>query len=417
MAKTMAQLPYHYGVKVRVFPSTEQKRLIKRNSDASRFIYNQMNGMNNDLFWLKQVKIPITIVLDRIADLTERLRKPSTAISNMHGWLNHPDFDSLMKANAIKNYKTAWKLFRQVHQAGTPKFHKRGYTQNYQTSCLYSAKVIVPTMRNGSVRLNDTHHLQLPKLGRLRFKGFPSELLSRVDDVRVGTTTVSMDAVGHYFVSLQLGSAQPFVGKQRVAKSKVGIDLNLDNFLTDSNGQVIANPRYYRMIKGKLAKAQQKLSRRARRAKKNQRRLSESKNYQKQRLLVAKFQLKVANQRKNFLHHVSTALIKNHDLVVAEELRSKNMLRNHALAMSISDVGWRTLLAMLSYKADLFGRKFLTVNPRNATQTCSDCGHVLTGKNKLTLVDRKWTCPSCGTLHARVHNAAKNILAKGLVTL
>ncbi|MCT4491538.1 transposase, partial [Levilactobacillus parabrevis] len=87
MAKTMAQLPYHYGVKVRVFPSTEQKRLIKRNSDASRFIYNQMNGMNNDLFWLKQVKIPITLVLDRIVDLTERLRKPSTAISNIHGWL------------------------------------------------------------------------------------------------------------------------------------------------------------------------------------------------------------------------------------------------------------------------------------------------------------------------------------------
>ncbi len=68
MAKTMAQLSYHYGVKVRVFPSTEQKRLIKRNSDASRFIYNQMNGMNNDLFWLKQVKIPITLVLNRIVD-------------------------------------------------------------------------------------------------------------------------------------------------------------------------------------------------------------------------------------------------------------------------------------------------------------------------------------------------------------
>ncbi|MFC6206008.1 helix-turn-helix domain-containing protein [Levilactobacillus tongjiangensis] len=88
MAKTMAQLPYHYGVKVRVFPSTGQKRLIKRNSDASRFIYNEMNGMNNDLFWLKKVKTPITLVLKRIADLTERLKKASTAISNIHGWLN-----------------------------------------------------------------------------------------------------------------------------------------------------------------------------------------------------------------------------------------------------------------------------------------------------------------------------------------
>ena len=417
MAKTMAQLPYHYGVKVRVFPSTEQKRLIKRNSDASRFIYNQMNGMNNDLFWLKQVKIPIAIVLDRIADLTERLKKPSTAISNIHGWLNHPDFDSLMKANAIKNYKTAWKLFRQVHQAGTPKFHKRGYTQTYQTSCLYSAKVTVPTMRNGSVRLDDIHHLQLPKLGHLRFKGLPPKILDQANDIRIGTTTVSMDAVGHYFVSLQMGSEHPFVSKQSVVESKVGIDLNLDNFLTDSNGQVIDNPRYYRTIRGKLARAQRKLSRRARRAKKSQRRLSASKNYQKQRLLVAKLQLKVANQRKNFLHHVSTALIKNHDLVVAEELRSKNMLRNHALTMSIADVGWRTLLDMLIYKADLYGCKFLTVNPRNTTETCSHCGYIMTGKNKLTLADRKWTCPNCGIFHVRDYNAAKNILAKGLATL
>lgn len=417
MAKTMVQLPYHYGVKVRIFPSTEQKRLIKRNSDASRFIYNQMNGMNNDLFWLKQVKIPITIVLDRIADLTERLKKPSTAISNAHGWLNHPDFDSLMKANAIKNYKTAWKLFHQVHQAGTPKFHKRSYTQTYQTSCLYSAKVTEPSMSNGSVRLIGSHHLQLPKLERLRFKGLPSKILDQADDIRIGTTTVSMDAVGHYFVSLQLGSEQPFITQLPAIKSKVGIDLNLENFLTDSNGQVIDNPRYYRTIRGKLAKAQRKLSRRARRAKKSQRRLSESKNYQKQRILVARLQLKVANQRKNFLHQVSTALIKNHDLVVAEELRSKNMLRNHALAMSISDVGWRTLLAMLSYKARLYGRKFLTINPRNTTQTCSHCGYIMTGENKLTLADRKWTCPNCGAFHVRDHNAAKNILARGVALL
>ena len=226
-----------------------------------------------------------------------------------------------------------------------------------------------------------------------------------------------MDAAGHYFVSLQIGSEHAFAIKQLATRSKIGIDLNLDNFLTDSNGQMIDNPRYYRMIKGKLAKEQRVLSRRARRAKKMHRRLSDSRNYQRQRLLVAKLQLKVANQRQNFLHHVSTALIKNHDLVVAEELRSKNMLRNHALAMSIADVGWRTLLGMLTYKADLYGRAFVTINPRNTTQTCSRCGHIMTGKNKLTLADRKWMCSSCGAFHVRDHNAAQNILAKGLATL
>ena len=85
MSKTMAQLPYHYGVKLRVFPSSEQKRLIKRNSDASRFIYNEMNGMNRELYLLKQVQIPISMVQKRIATLEERLKKPATGISNIHG--------------------------------------------------------------------------------------------------------------------------------------------------------------------------------------------------------------------------------------------------------------------------------------------------------------------------------------------
>ena len=134
---------------------------------------------------------------------------------------------------------------------------------------------------------------------------------------------------------------------------------------------------------------------------------------------MAAIQRKVANHRNNFLHLVSTILIKNHDLVVAEELQSKNMLRNHALAMSIADVGWRTLLRMLSYKAALYDRKFITINPRNTTQTCHDCGFVMGTDNteKLTLSDRKWTCPKCGTQHIRDWNAANNILDKGLEKL
>ncbi|MCS8605186.1 helix-turn-helix domain-containing protein, partial [Lactiplantibacillus pentosus] len=131
MSKTMAKLPYHYGVKVRVFPSTEQKRLIKHNSDACRFIYNEMNGMNRELFMLKQVKLPIAIVQTRIETLKQRLKRPSTGISNIHGWLNDPDLDSLMKANAIQNYRAAWNLFRKVHQSGVPVFHKRKTEQKY----------------------------------------------------------------------------------------------------------------------------------------------------------------------------------------------------------------------------------------------------------------------------------------------
>uniref|UniRef100_UPI0022E2607E transposase n=1 Tax=Limosilactobacillus mucosae TaxID=97478 RepID=UPI0022E2607E len=174
--------------------------------------------------------------------------------------------------------------------------------------------------------------------------------------------------------------------------------------------------RYYRTIKGKLAKAQRTLSRRQRRAKKEQRSLRESKNYQKQRLLVAKIHAQVFDRRHDFLQRTSTALIKNQDLVVAEELRSKNLLKNHALAMSISDVGWRSFLSMLSYKADLYDRQFITVSPKNTTQTCHDCGFVMGSDEteKLTLADREWICPKCHVHHIRDYNAALNILEKGL---
>ncbi|WP_334427398.1 MULTISPECIES: RNA-guided endonuclease InsQ/TnpB family protein [unclassified Levilactobacillus] len=416
----MAQLPYHYGVKLRVFPSNEQKRLIKLNSDASRFIYNEMNGMNRELFALRQVKTPIKLVQTRIETLKQRLKHPAINISNIHGWLNDQAIDSDMKANAIKNYRTAWKNFRQVHQAGTPVFRKKRAEQKYQTSNHYKSDQPDPNMLNGSVHLLDDNHIRLAKLGRLRFKGMPTKLAALKAQVRIGTTTISMDATGLYYVSLQLASDQPFVDSEMPRPgSAIGIDLNTDNFLTDSNANVIANPRFYRSIKGKLAKAQRTLSRRALRAKKEHRPLRKSKNYQKQRQRVAAIQREVANRRKNFLHLVSTALIKNHDLVVAEELRSKNLLRNHALAMSIADVGWRTLLGMLAYKADLYKCQFVTVNPRNTTQTCHDCGFVMGTEStqKLPLADRQWTCPRCGAYHIRDHNAAQNILAKGLTAL
>ncbi|WP_156409518.1 RNA-guided endonuclease InsQ/TnpB family protein, partial [Ligilactobacillus equi] len=109
----------------------------------------------------------------------------------------------------------------------------------------------------------------------------------------------------------------------------------------------------------------------------------------------------------------------NHDLVVAENLRSSNMLKNHALAMSISDVGWRTFLQKMEYKSALYGRSFITVSPKNTTQMCNDCKFAMgtKGTEKLTLKDREWTCPNCGTFHIRDINASKNILEKGLEKL
>lgn len=414
--KSMAKLKYHYGVKMRIYPSDQQKQIIKINSDASRFVYNEMVAIDKELYQLKQVKIPIAAVIDRINQL--KSRQNARQMANHYQFLNDKRIDSLTKANAIQNYRKAWKAFRQVHTAGVPNFHRKSYTWKYQTNCQYVGKKQA-LLTNGTVRFLDCKHVNVPKIGRIRVSGSYRRILNRIDETRIGTITITKDNTDKFYLSMQLASDEPFVAIPKFSNRKLGIDLNTDNFLTDSNGNVVANPRYYRTIKGKLAKAQRKLSRRAFRAKKEHRSLRESKNYQKQRLLVAKIQRKVYYQRQNFLHIVSTALIKNHDLVVAEELRSKNMLKNHALAMSIADVGWRTFLQMLNYKAVLYGKQFVTINPKNTTQMCHDCGFVMgTDKTqKLTLADREWTCPKCGTHHIRDHNAAQNILAKGIEKL
>lgn len=414
--KSMAKMKYHYGLKMRCYPSDQQKRLIKINSDASRFIYNEMVAIGKELMQLRRVKLPIDTVQDRIKQLT--MRQNAKQMSNHYQFLEDERIDSLAKANAIQNYRKAWNAFRKVHSAGVPKFHRKSYRWRYQTNCQYPGQKTA-LLTNGTVCFLDNSHVKVPKIGMLRVAGSQARLLKRMCETRIGTVTLTKDSADRFFLSMQLASDESFVEALKADHGHIGIDLNTDNFLTDSEGNIVPNPRYYRTIKGKLAKEQRILSRRQRRAKKEHRSLRDSKNYQKQHLLVAKLHAKVMNQRHNFLQQISTALIKNHDLVVAEELRSKNMLKNHALALSISDVGWRSFLGMLAYKADLYGRQFITVSPRNTTQTCHNCGFVMgiNGTVKLTLADRKWTCPNCGTHHIRDWNAAKNILDKGIAKL
>ena len=416
--KTMSELKYHYGLKMCIHPSTKQKQIIKMNSDVSRAVYNAMVAIDKELYQLKQVKLPIDTVQTRIAELEKR-KKAQNHLANHYTYMKHPYIDSYCRNMAMRSYKAAWNMFRKVHNAGTPNFHKKTYEEKYQTSGTYKNKKKPVNMWTGSIRFIDNKHINIPKLGIIRVSGSYRKLLDNKDDIRIGTTTISKNAFGIYYVSMQLGSDTPFVKELPKTNSQVGIDLNTDNFLTTSEGNVVANPRFYRTIKGRLAKAQRKLSRRYVRAKKEGRSLRDSKNYQKQRIVVSKLMNKVRNQRNKFLDEMSITLIKNHDLVVAENLRSKNMLKNHALAMSISDVGWRTFLQKLEYKAELYGKTFVTVNPKNTTQTCSECGHVMGTKDtdKLTLKDRSWTCPSCNTYHIRDVNAAKNILDKGLKQL
>jgi len=384
--KRMSSLAYHFGLKVRFYPSSKQKKIIKLNYDAQRFVYNSYVGRNRNNYRAK-------------------------------GYLAVRQYQVMPFAfSVLNNYETKHNYRKLGH--GIPTFHKKRSDWSYQTNCQYP-KQTEAFLDNGTARFIDAKHVKLPKLGVVRIASFRKLIKERLLNhipTRIGTVTIKKTADDQFYLSMQLGSDIAFVKELPKTQSQIGIDLNLDNFLTASNGAMVANPRFYRKTKKKLAHAQRVLSRRQRRAKKEGRNLRLAKNYQKQRLAVAKLHDKIRRQRNDFLQVLSTALIKNHDLVVAEELRSKNLLKNHALSQAISDVGWRSFLNMLAYKADLYGKEFKTIDPKYTTQRCHQCGSIMgqNGYKKLTLKDREWTCPICQTHHIRDWNAAVNILEKGL---
>ena len=429
--KTMNSLAYHFGLVMRFYPSSKQKQMIKTNYDAQRFVYNQYIGINSFIYHVKNYlaikqkqRLPFAtnLLAKEEMELAQTLVHKQWLITKPKNLRDEYDFlrdkmiDSLAIANSIQNYHKAWKNYHKIG-SGSPQFHKKSDTWSYQTNCQYVKKSDA-YLDNGTVKFIDKKHIKLPKMGIVRISDLreliKERLLNHIS-TRIGTVTIKRSPDDKYFVSLQLASDIPFVKALPKTNSSIGIDLNLDNFLTESNGAMVENPRYYRKLKKRLAYAQRIMSRKTHRAKSEGRSLRTAKNYQKQRLLVAKLHEKVLRQRKNFLHYLSIILVKNHDLIVAEELRSKNMMKNHALSQAISDAGWRSFLNMLAYKAELYGKKFMTIDPKYTTQRCHNCGTIMGHNNydKLTLKDREWICPVCGNYHIRDWNAAINILERG----
>ena len=225
----------------------------------------------------------------------------------------------------------------------------------------------------------------------------------------IKSATISMTETGNYYVSILCESEVFPLPK---TGSNVGIDLGISDFAILSTGEKIGNERFLKQLSKKLAKEQKILSRRALIAKKSGKKLSESMNYQKQRLKVAKIHEKIANKRRDFLNKLSTEIIKNHDIICIEDLSSKNLMKNHRLAKAIGDVSWSEFARLLEYKADWYEKQVSKISRwYPSSQICSDCGHT-SGKKALAI--REWTCDNCGSHHDRDVNASINILNEGL---
>jgi putative transposase len=213
------------------------------------------------------------------------------------------------------------------------------------------------------------------------------------------SVTVTRDPDGRWYVSIhvELPAPAPLPPTGRA----VGVDLGVTEFAVTSDGTRIANPRHLERKAANLARYQRRMARK----------VKGSANRRKAAAKVARAHRKVRAARTDFLHRTSTRLVRDHDLLVVEDLNVRGMVGNRHLAKAISDCGWGTFRAMLAYKAERAGRRLVVVDRFSpSSKTCSACGHLLA---HLSLGTRTWVCPSCGARHDRDLNAAKNILAAG----
>ena len=345
--------------KFRLYPNKQQQELINMTFGCTRFVFNRILG--DAIKYYEENK-------------KTKINTPATYKSD-YPFLK--EVDSLALANAQLQVKVAYKNF--YNGSGFPKF--RSKKNNYQSYTTNNQK--------GSVRIEGSK-IKLPKVGFVKIK-----LHQAVQGV-IKSVTISKNPSGKYYISIL---TQQEIAQLASIDKKLGIDLGLKNFAITSDGDIFENPKFLRKTEKQLTKAQRELSRKKK----------GSNNRYKARLKVAKLHEKIANQRKDFLHKLSTKLIRENQTIVMEDLSVKNMMKNHKLAKAISEVSWYQFRLMLDYKSKWYGREII-IAPSNyaSSQLCSNCGYKNTDVKDLKI--REWKCPSCGSVHDRDINASKNLL-------
>ena len=375
------------AVKYRIYPNQKQTILINKTIGCARLVYNLML---HDFY-------------------TNNLIKTPAKYKNEYPFLK--EVDSLALASSWMDLKQAFRHYKNnKNHFGKPRFKKKSHVKlSYRTN-----------NQKGTVRI-ENGKLILPK-----FKAGIKIVLHRQIDGIIKSVTIEQVPSGYYTASIlyELSDQQdkPLLSKEDV----VGIDLGLTHLAITSDHQKYTNPKHFRKMQVKLRKEQRTLNRRL---EENvvkrvydgngklintiyKKPLKDCKNYQKQKQKVAKVYDKIKHQRLDYLHKASHDIVKNHDYIVLETLKIKNLMKNRKLAKSIADVGWSMFINMLRYKSERSGKAVVQIDQWfPSSQICSHCQHQ-DGKKALSI--REWTCSNCHVKHDRDINAAINIKNKGL---
>lgn len=347
--------------KYRIYPTNEQEVLINKTFNACRFVYN------------------LALQVKQYAWQTQRktltgydLQKQLTELKKDCGWLREVSSEALFKS--ILNLDAAYKSF--FRKGGFPKFkNKRG------KKSFHARQSIKVKWESNLVNIE-------------KIKNIPI-VLSRTFVGEIRQATVSKTSTGKYFISILVKDDEEIPVKLPI-QNALGIDLGLKHFVITSEGHKFDNPKYLRSSLSHLKYLNRQVSKK----------IKGSNNRRKAIHKLALQHERITNQRKDFLHKLSSKLISDNQALCFEDLNIRGMVKNHNLAQSISDVSWSEFISMCKYKAEWYGKNVLFI-PRFApsSKTCSNCGCV---NDELTLKQRTWTC-ICGATHDRDINAATNI--------
>lgn len=343
----------------RLSPTKVQSVLIDKHIGSSRFVYNLALETKQMAWASSRTNLTCFDLIKQLPDLKKECN-----------WLKEINSQSLQQP--IRNLDNAFTRFFKG-QGNFPKFKKKSNSGTFnipQNVVLIDNKLTIPKFKEGIGIV-----LHRPIKGVVR------------------QATISRTSTGKYFVSILCETGVAAKNKAEVKESTtVGVDLGIKTFLVLSNREEYSNPKFLRKAQSRLIFVQRKYSKH---------------NGKRTRHRLSVLHEKVANQRKDFLHKISSELIKSHDSLAIEDLAISNMTKNHKLALSISDAGWGMFVSMLEYKAEWYGKNILKIGRfEPSSKLHNTCGHI---NKKLALSDREWACPKCGEIVFRDVNAAINI--------
>ncbi len=363
----------------RLVPTDEQRELLARLAGTRRFIWNWALHRRKNYYAEHGKDIP-----------AEHLSKELTALKSLPdtAWLK--EMDSQVPQQALRDLQRAFVGFFEG-RAKFPRFKgKSAGKQTFRIPQRIKTRSITHQPNVGEV--------YCPKVGWVRFKK------SRKIEGEIKGATFKRDALGHWFVTLTCRFEVPQASLESPPpdpERTIGLDAGLKDFVVSSDGERVEPPKHYRRGEKKLRRAQRCLSRRKK----------GSKRREKAKRRVAKCHRKVANRRADFLHKLSTRLVKEHEAIYLEDLNLKGLTRTK-LAKSFSDAAFGEFRGMLAYKSEWQDKRLIVVDRFfPSTRTCSVCG---VKREAVPLSQRRWRCVGCATHHDRDLNAARNIRREGL---